>query len=208
MEVTVGWTWAAPEKVWEGFFATSCGRISCVSPCQRPRQGALGDDFKWTLGSYNLKEKSDKSLRKRIPSRYPDQLNAPGRVHFQTTTCPCFGEIILSGEAPPVITFTLPAASLHLASSANPWDRRPHSECHWRAHQCSWGWNNKFPWHLISLLCSGAMQLFSGKKMANCSSYLRIDNLSALFLQLLKVSELLILCLGWSYISYWHPLPD
>lgn len=52
-------------------------------------------------------ERAYESLRKRIPSRYPDKPNTLERVHFQTNMCACPGEIILSGESSPVITLQL-----------------------------------------------------------------------------------------------------
>lgn len=63
-------------------------------------------------------ERSYKSLRKRIPGRYPDKPNTPERINFQTTVCPCAGKIILSGKSSPVITLQLLVTSFQWASPA------------------------------------------------------------------------------------------
>ena len=73
--------------------------------------------------------------------------------------------------------FLPPAASEYPPSTLN--NRRP-QKFPWseRSYQCSWGWNRKFPWHLVSCLEAGTLQMFIGEEIPECKRLFHIDNSS------------------------------
>lgn len=99
-------------------------------------------------------ERSYESLRKRIPSRYPDKPNTLERVHFQTNMCASWGNYsvwrIISSDHPTTfchhLSVSIPCSQLN--------SRRPQHGFHRseRAYQFSWGSNSKFSWHLVPFL--------------------------------------------------------
>lgn len=141
-------------------------------------------------------ERSDKCLIKESPTRCPDQLNAPERIHFQTMVSTCVGKIIPPGESPPVIISTPAFRAHHLPILNNRDLRMAFTRVRGHINDAGARTGNSHIYITLGMRGPYNSSLLERKFHNAQGCFILITHL-ALFLPFLQISKMLILCLGW-----------